>query len=368
MKAYQEEIADLVRIVASDPGLIQGRGGNASFEEAGMLHVTASGVRLGDVGSAEDVVSLRAEGVRLMVKDPGLRELPVFERAKEASIRLAALSPPGANAPSIESFLHALMPWRYTLHVHPVSVNALTCMSGGESAALGALDPETFAWVPYRRPGYEVGCVLSDVLEEHRVRFGDMPRTALMQNHGLVVSDNTANDVVMVLRETVEMISNWFGPGADQVVQGDGAETIPAGLKEAALSIGDALGLSAMAAGNPVFKGLMTDDILRKILFSGVLTPDQAVYCGEVPLLIESDANGSVIRRKAGDFQSKLGYMPRYVFMHGLGTVFLGNDPDEARLRAEVLEGVTRSILMLLRRGTPSYMPHEEARALAGGE
>jgi rhamnose utilization protein RhaD (predicted bifunctional aldolase and dehydrogenase) len=360
----KEELIRLANSVGSDAGLVQGQGGNASLKEVGMLHVTASGMRLGEVSSPDDLVSLWAGGVRSILDDPVLRAWDLEERVSVASARLESLSPEGGNAPSIESFLHVIMPGEYTLHIHPVCVNALACMSGGEDAALEALDTETFAWVPYRRPGYEFACVLSDALDEHRIRFGHLPRLVLMQNHGLIVSEGTADDVLMTVRETVEMISNWFGLRIEE----GGAVDSPPGLVEAARSIGDVLGLNAMPAGSAAIGLLKEDDKLRGALFAGVLTPDQAVYCGESPLLLAVDDSPPEIRGKAGEFSDNRGYRPRYAFIQGLGAVLLGRDPDESRLRAEVLDGVVKSLGMLIKKSRPSYIPSSEARALAGGE
>src|SRR5690606_34573267 len=88
-------------------------------------------------------------------------------------------------APSIDTPLHSFIPYDHVDHTHPAPIIALATAADGP-----ALTKEIFGdkviWVNWQRPGFELGLLMQNVVEENPQAVG-----ILMGGHGLI---NWAND------------------------------------------------------------------------------------------------------------------------------------------------------------------------------
>ena len=95
--------------------------------------------------------------------------------------------------PSIETFLHSIS-GRYTLHTHPIVVNAMTCRKNGMEI-LADLFPDALI-VPYAKPGVELAKAYFKEYRKKATKKNQIFDVVFMQNHGLVVSGSTADEVI----------------------------------------------------------------------------------------------------------------------------------------------------------------------------
>ena len=109
--------------------------------------------------------------------------------------------------PSIETFLHAISS-KYTLHTHPMVVNVLTCRRGGMDV-LKKLFPEALL-VPYATPGVELAKAYFEAYKEVTNGKDKVFEIVFLQNHGLVVSGKTAEDVIVKTEEVVSKLENYL--------------------------------------------------------------------------------------------------------------------------------------------------------------
>ncbi|HEY1753297.1 MAG TPA: bifunctional rhamnulose-1-phosphate aldolase/short-chain dehydrogenase [Caulobacteraceae bacterium] len=93
---------------------------------------------------------------------------------------------PGGRAPSIDTPLHALLPFRHIDHVHPDAVIALAAASGGEAAAR-EIYGDAVGWTPWLRPGFELAQRLRALVDARP----DL-RGAIMAGHGLIAWGETS--------------------------------------------------------------------------------------------------------------------------------------------------------------------------------
>src|SRR5580704_14738152 len=93
---------------------------------------------------------------------------------------------PGTRAPSIDTPLHALLPFAHIDHVHPDAVIALAAAAGGEAAARDIYG-DAVGWTPWLRPGFELALRL-------RALVADKPdlRGVIMAGHGLICWGDSA--------------------------------------------------------------------------------------------------------------------------------------------------------------------------------
>jgi rhamnose utilization protein RhaD (predicted bifunctional aldolase and dehydrogenase) len=62
----------------------------------------------------------------------------------------------GGAAPSIDTAMHGLVEAAHVDHLHPDSGIALACAADGEKLTAECFG-DTVAWVPWRRPGFQLG-------------------------------------------------------------------------------------------------------------------------------------------------------------------------------------------------------------------
>jgi rhamnulose-1-phosphate aldolase/alcohol dehydrogenase len=141
-------------------------------------------------GSGGDLGSIRHDGFSRLRLD-GLRSMearfrgPADEDLMPGLYPYAAIEPAG-RAPSIDTPLHALLPFRHIDHVHPDAVIALAASSGGEAAAR-EIYGDTVGWTPWLRPGFELALRLRALVEAKP----DL-RGVIMAGHGLISWGETA--------------------------------------------------------------------------------------------------------------------------------------------------------------------------------
>src|SRR5215472_11507189 len=147
--------------LGSDPRNTNYAGGNASAKGTDTDPVTGQPTELLWVkGSGGDLGTLTAAGLAVLRLD-ALRALtgvyPGVDREDEmvAAFDFCAFGKGGA-APSIDTAMHGLVEAAHVDHLHPDAGIAFAAAAGGE-----ALTAECFgdrvAWVPWRRPGFQLG-------------------------------------------------------------------------------------------------------------------------------------------------------------------------------------------------------------------
>lgn len=92
------------------------------------------------------------------------------------------------RAASIDTPLHGLLPYAHIDHVHPDAIIALAASSGGE-AATKAIWNGAIGWLPWKRPGFELGVQLRD-----HVKTNPGLRGVMLAGHGVICWGETAKD------------------------------------------------------------------------------------------------------------------------------------------------------------------------------
>ena len=89
------------------------------------------------------------------------------------------------RASSIDTPLHGFVPFRHVDHTHPNAVISVAAAEHGEALTKEIYGDEIF-WLPWQRPGFELGLQLQQLCQKHPQAKG-----AILGQHGLI---NWAND------------------------------------------------------------------------------------------------------------------------------------------------------------------------------
>ena len=157
-------VADLLarsNRLGSDPTVTNYGGGNTSVKVRQVSPATGAEVELLYVkGSGGDLGTLKAGGLAVLELDR-VRALDGVYRGVEFEDEMVGFFPfcafgTGGATPSIDTPMHGLVHYDHVDHLHPDAVIALACAADGE-ALVEKIWGGTVAWVPWKRPGWELG-------------------------------------------------------------------------------------------------------------------------------------------------------------------------------------------------------------------
>lgn len=147
--------------LGADPRNTNFAGGNTSAKQQVKDPLTSELIQVMWVkGSGGDLATLKAEGLSVLRLDRLAAMVAAYE-GEHAEDEMVALFDycrfgTGGAPPSIDTAMHGLVGCSHVDHLHPDAVIALATASEGE-----ALTKECFgdrvAWVPWRRPGFQLG-------------------------------------------------------------------------------------------------------------------------------------------------------------------------------------------------------------------
>ncbi|MBC8082904.1 MAG: bifunctional aldolase/short-chain dehydrogenase [Hymenobacter sp.] len=111
---------------------------------------------------------------------------------------------PKCAAPSIDTPLHGLLPFRHIDHLHPDALIAIAASQDGE-AIMKELWGDTVAWLPWQKPGFDLGLQL-----ERTVRDNPGLRGVILGGHGLFTWGNTAYESYINTLEVIEQAATYL--------------------------------------------------------------------------------------------------------------------------------------------------------------
>ena len=176
------------------PAFVKGGGGNTSAKTAETLWVKPSGTTLAGLTPQTFVALDRAKLAELYAV-----AIPPDSHARETLVKdmmAAAVKSGSTGRPSVEAPLHDILTGAFVVHTHPTLVNGLTCARQG-AAACARLFPDAL-WIPYIDPGFTL-CM--DV--RRRLRGQQL---VLLENHGIFVAGDTAEEIRATYRRVLEAL------------------------------------------------------------------------------------------------------------------------------------------------------------------
>jgi rhamnulose-1-phosphate aldolase/alcohol dehydrogenase len=177
--------------LGADPRNTNYAGGNASVKSRAIDPVSNAPIELLWVkGSGGDLGTLKESGLAVLRLDR-LRSLvdvyPGVEREDEmvAAFDHCAFGRGGA-APSIDTAMHGLVDAAHVDHLHPDSGIAFATAADGE-ALTNRCFGDRVAWVPWRRPGFQLGLDIAAIRREHPEAIG-----VILGGHGITAWADTS--------------------------------------------------------------------------------------------------------------------------------------------------------------------------------
>jgi rhamnulose-1-phosphate aldolase/alcohol dehydrogenase len=303
-----DEVALLIyrsNLLGADLRLTNYGGGNTSCKTIEKDVLTGKDTEVMWVkGSGGDIGTLKKNGLAALYVDK-LRSLKNVYRGIEHEDEMVELFNHciydlNSKAPSIDTPLHAFLPFKHIDHLHPDAAIAIAASKDGKKIT-EELFNGTIGWVEWQRPGFDLGLKLKECLDENPGIRG-----IILGSHGLFTWGDTSYECYVNTLEVVERCADFLdeNTGKNKPVFG--------GIKQESLSKENRLKRASELA--PVLRGFcssetkmighFTDDErvlefinsndLKKLAPMGTSCPDHFLRTKISPLVLNLAVNEEI--------------------------------------------------------------------------
>lgn len=200
-----------------------------------------------------------------------------------------------SKAPSIDTPLHAFLPFKHIDHLHPDAAIAIAAAKDGKQITQELFNG-TIGWVDWQKPGFDLGLQLKKCLDDHPGIRGIM-----LGSHGLFTWGDTAYECYLNTLEVVERCAEYLEQhlGKDRPVFGGQKRTALPGEKRKKQAARLAPVLRGLCSSNQSMIGHFTDDErvlefinsndLDRLAPMGTSCPDHFLRTKISPLVLSLD-------------------------------------------------------------------------------
>lgn len=209
-----KELEKISQAVGNSPDLVQGGGGNTSVKlDDTRMAVKASGFKLKEITPTEGYVVVDYKKIREYHQNVDLSENRDYEKESGEFVRACVIPIEGLKPlrPSVEAGFHSIL-LKHVIHTHPVYGNMICCSKNGRELAgkIFASKEYGFVWIPYINPGFMLTLAMLRAISNYRLKAGKFPQVVFMENHGLVVTADSADDCIALHEDVNRTIREYF--------------------------------------------------------------------------------------------------------------------------------------------------------------
>ena len=276
-------LINISRYAGMREDLVQAGGGNSSVKiSAKQMLIKASGYSLADVTETEGYAMVNPSVITEFFENT-----PLDQITKEEEDKLLKQSYIKGERPSIETFLHSIT-GKVTLHTHAVLATILASRKNGMKQ-LQQLFPEALL-VPYSTPGMALAVTY---FQQYRKSGKKKVDLVFLQNHGLLISGDTAFEVIEKTESILQTIADTllfdYRTYADTTL-----------LYQIIVAFGWNEDIVYQVQNRKVEKAHL---FLNEELWELAVCPDSVVYCGRKILKVKEGAE----RESIWQFQKQYG-------------------------------------------------------------
>lgn len=342
------ELVQMSQYYGLEEDYVLGAGGNTSYKDTqhGVMYVKPSGYRLMDI-KRQDFVAMDMAKLADIMNKPYPEEDEAREKMALEDLMNARM-PGETKRPSVETLLHALMPQKFVLHLHPTKVNGLTCST--EADYWGKpLNPDCI-YIPLTKPGYTLASVCKAEIEKYNAGNPKRPPyLLLLQNHGMFISGDTVEELKEKFTDFMNMVDAQLDRRPSL-----GLDFLIGGLEK---KLRELYGPGGYAEYYymPALEVLSTSRFgFRNI--KNAYTPDHAVYCGAHPMYLEDK---KYLEKEYKAYLEQYGKPPKIIVVKSCGFYSLGSNVEAVRLGAQLFADEVRISRYTYNFGEPNPLPDE---------
>ncbi|AZO64511.1 bifunctional rhamnulose-1-phosphate aldolase/short-chain dehydrogenase [Mesorhizobium sp. M6A.T.Cr.TU.016.01.1.1] len=314
-------------VLGSDKRVTNYGGGNTSSKIWQKDPLTGEDVEVLWVkGSGGDSASIKLDGFATLYMDK-LRALKGLYRGVEHEDEMVGYLPHctfnlNPRAASIDTPLHAFVPKPYVDHMHPDAIIAIAAAKDSQ-ALTKEIFGDTIGWLPWKRPGFELGLWLEKFCIENPEAKG-----VVLASHGLFSWGDTPRECYETTISVINQAIDWFERKSEgkPIFGGEVVKSLDAPARRAVAArlmprIRGLISEKSHKLGHfddsPAVLEFVNSKDLRPLAALGTSCPDHFLRTKIRPLVIEFDPKNpdvdAVIARFADDVaEYRVGYQAYY--------------------------------------------------------
>jgi rhamnulose-1-phosphate aldolase/alcohol dehydrogenase len=227
-----EALAYRSNLLGRDRAVANYGGGNTSTKARERDHAGREVDILWVKGSGSDLATIEAgqfTGLKLDEILPLMKRDSMDDQEMVAYLASCQLGPDMPRG-SIETLLHAFVPYAQVDHTHPDAINMICCSEGGEELARECFGEEA-VWIPYIRPGFTLSKQVGEAVTNNpNARF------ILLAKHGLVTWGDTHEESYNRTIEAINRAAEFVAGRAGEPFGGREVEPPPPDVREELLA------------------------------------------------------------------------------------------------------------------------------------
>ncbi|TPL01958.1 bifunctional rhamnulose-1-phosphate aldolase/short-chain dehydrogenase [Mesorhizobium sp. B2-4-14] len=313
--------------LGSDKRVTNYGGGNTSSKIWQKDPLTGENVEVLWVkGSGGDSASIKLDGFATLYMDK-LRALKGLYRGVEHEDEMVGYLPHctfnlNPRAASIDTPLHAYVPKPFVDHMHPDAIIAIAAAKDSK-ALTKEIFGDAIGWLPWKRPGFELGLWLEEFCLEHPQAKG-----VILESHGLFTWGDTPKECYETTISVINQAIEWFERRSEglAIFGGEVVQSLDASARRAIAAklmpkIRGLISEKSHKLGHfddsPAVLEFVNSKDLRPLAALGTSCPDHFLRTKIRPLVIEFDPAkpdvDAVIARLADDVAAyRVGYQAYY--------------------------------------------------------
>lgn len=365
---FKNDLASLVyrsNLLGQDRSVANWGGGNTSTKSVEIDHVGREVEVLWVKGSGSDLATmteknftgLKMEDINILMNRDSMTDEEMVSYLEKCMI--------DSKHPrsSIETLLHAFLPFKHVDHTHPDAIISIACTDNGEEIAK-EIYGDRYVWIPYVRPGFTLSKMIAEGVQNNP--NADL---VIMEKHGLVTWGDTSKEsydkTIEIIREAEDYIQEktntnlvFGGPkytGMDKVEREQVLSKVLPVIrgkvsqeKDMIVTFDDSENIIEFVNGKKSYE-------LSQV---GAACPDHLVHTKQTPLFIDWDPKDENVdtlieKVKSGINEFELAYVdyfdrnksetdkmfepvPRVILIPGVGMINTGKSWEAANISASL--------------------------------
>jgi len=253
--SMNKQFLEFSQSIGSNIDLVQGAGGNTSAKEGNNLWIKASGLWLSDSLDKDIFGAIDYEKFKndlLTNNNKLIAQDFIYSEKFSKSFK-----------PSIETFLHLLMPHKYVFHIHSVNIISNSILLDGKQRLTKSLKGLNWQWVKYVRPGMPLALEVQSVMDSK-------PDIIILANHGILFGAETLEEAAKTLNN-IELRVNRKRRFYDLNIDFDMINSL-------------VMNSNYCISPSSIVNSIAFDDTACLVASSGSLYPDHVVFLGPGPI------------------------------------------------------------------------------------
>ena len=350
---YQGDLALRVytsRLLGQEPSLVLHGGGNTSVKireknllgkEEDILYVKGSGWDLATI-KEEGFSPVRIPHLLQLAQLPSLSDSQMVNELKTQMARASAPSP------SVETILHAILPYKYVDHTHADAVVTITNTANGWQR-IQEIYGQQVVIVPYIMPGFDLARLCA---ERFGAEAGEQTVGMVLMNHGIFSFGETAwesyermIDLVSQAEAYLQRQQAWQIAHPPAVEEEKSLAPILANLRHQISEVAGFPMILALHRHQKTLAFAQREDV-GQISQQGPATPDHVIRTKRLPL-VGRDVKGYAAayqdyfqthNRQGNQPKTMLDPAPRVLLDPELGMVVMGRNAKAAAIVADIYD------------------------------